>query len=220
MRFRILSVLFLAFAASGMAQPSFKGGSQALDAFLAKNIIYPEYSSQNCIAATIQVRFRVDEKGNVSQVGVEKGLGIDLDDEAVRVVKLTSGKWTVPPGYNPNYNVILPIRFDPDRTRCQGATDASMTLAIAQYKAQEGMQDAITNYYKNKYLGKADLAREAEIIAMKKQLGYDDRFIRDLLDQASQKLKQGDTEGACHDWNFIRNIGSNKADTFISQYCK
>jgi TonB family protein len=220
MKLRLAIMILTACTIASKAQITFKGGNDALIQYLGSHIIYPEYSRQNCIAATIQVSFRLDTKGNVNNVSVQKGLGIDLDDEAVRVVKTTSGHWIVNKDYNTNSTVVLPIRFDPDRTRCGTITNASMSAAIANYRAQEALQNAVTNYYKNKYTGKADTTNEAQIIALKKQLGYNDEFITDLLDQADRKLKQGDKSGACDDWNFIRNIGSDKADTFIERYCK
>ncbi|NCD69226.1 energy transducer TonB [Mucilaginibacter agri] len=201
------------------AQPSFKGGTEAFNQFLTNNIVYPEYSRQNCIPATIKVSFKIDSAGNVNNATVVDGPGIDLDDEAIRVVKLTSGKWTLPLGYNPTTSVIIPIRFVPDNTRCINVTEASITLAINNYKAQQELQNAVTNYYKNKQAGKADPAKEGQILVLKKQLGYDDDFISDMLEQAGQKLKQGDQSGACEDWNFIRNIGSSRADSFIFKYC-
>jgi hypothetical protein len=41
-----------------------------------------------------------------------------------------------------------------------------------------------------------------------------------VLDEADKKLQQRDTAAACHDWKFIRNIGSNRADEFLAKYCK
>lgn len=201
------------------AQVAFKGGADALNAFITTHIVYPEYSKQNCIGATIRVGFKVDQDGKVSGVTVQQGLGIDLDDEAVRVVKLTSDKWIIPPHYNTGNTIILPISFAPDYSRCETA-NINRDLAITAYKNRQALEDAVTNYYKNKYTGKADPAKEPDILRLKEQLGFNDGFVNDLLDQASTKLKQGDTEGACTDWNFIRNIGSDKADTFISRYCK
>jgi TonB family protein len=201
------------------AQPSFKGGAAALDNFLSNNIVYPEYSRQNCIPGLIKVRFRVDSLGKVSEATVLEGMGIDLDDEAVRVIKMTSSHWQVPADYNTNSNIVLPIRFAPDYSRCSNATKASIAAAIDNYRSQQELQNAVTNYYKNRDNSATDPNKEAQIIALKKQLGYDDDFINDVLDQASKKLKQGDKAGACENWNFIHNIGSDKADSFIAKYC-
>ncbi|OKS88859.1 TonB family protein [Mucilaginibacter polytrichastri] len=217
------SLILLAFiiltAFKANAQPGFKGGAAALDRYLTDHIVYPEYARQNCISAIIKVKFRLDSVGNVKDAVVLDGPGIDLDDEAIRVMKMTSGKWQLPPDYNTNSNIVLPIRFVPDNARCTNATSAGIAAAIANYQSRQELQNAVTNYYKNKYTGAADTTKEAQIIILKKQLGYNDDFIADVLDQASKKLKQGDKDGACEDWNFIRNIGSDKADGFIAKYC-
>ncbi|MES2278078.1 MAG: TonB family protein [Bacteroidota bacterium] len=213
----VLGILCSSFAT--YAQPVFKGGGQALENFLKEHIIYPEFSSKNCISASIKVSFRVDKTGKVTNVKTNNGLGIDLDDEAIRVVKMTSGKWTLPAGIAAA-NYLLPIRFTPDYSHCSTATPMSIEQAITQYKARQELENAVTNYYENKYAGKADTTKQSYIDALKQQLGFDDELIDDVLKQASAKLKQGDTDGACTDWKFIRNIGSDKADGFIARYCK
>jgi len=211
-------LIFSVIMVTANAQVAFKGGQAALYTFLSQKIVYPEYAKQNCISGIIKVGFVVDKNGKVINPRVIQGLGIDLDDEALRVVKLTSGKWVIPTNYQP-LNIVLPVRFEADRTVC-GISNNDMNLAIANYKRQQNLEDAVTNYYKAKYLGKADTTHEAAIISLKKQLGYDDKFIDDVLEQAQEKLNQGDSEGACHDWTFIRNIGSNRADDLLAKYCK
>jgi TonB family protein len=201
------------------AQPAFKGGQGALNDFLKSKIVYPEYSSRNCISGTVNVSFRLDKQGRVTDAKVQQGPGIDLDDEALRVIKLTSGLWTLPAGYNPTTNLVQPIRFDPDQTLCGQSTIKDMQAAITDYKNRQELENAVTNYYINKYQGKADLSKDATIIALKKQLGFDGELIDDILSKANEKLKQNDLESACTDWNFIRNIGSEKADSFIQKYC-
>lgn len=201
------------------AQPQYKGGSNALNSFLAQNLVYPEYSRQNCISGTIQVSFNLDKNGKISNVKVYKGMGIDLDDEAVRIVKLTSGNWVVPNGHDPVKNVVLPIKFNAEQTRCQTFDAASVAMAVEAYKSREALVNAVTNYYSNKYLSKADTSKETLILALKKQLGFDDDYVDDVMRQAGKKFKQGDREGACEDWLFVRNIGSNKADKMLSINC-
>lgn len=225
---RHLSILIFMFAGfiTAYAQPTFKGGSSALDAFLQSKIIYPEFSSQNCIAATIQVSFMIQKDGRVTDARVQHGPGIDLDDEALRVIKLTSGKWNIPADYTRAVRVVLPVRFKPDYERCQKASAAagtapmSLAQAIKAYQKRQELENAVTNYYINKYQGKADPAKEATIDALKQQLGINEELLQNVLDQANQKLKQGDKDGACKDWNFIKNTGSNLADSNLAKYCK
>lgn len=219
----IFSIIFtcLGLTFTAWAQPTFKGGQAALDNFIAGKIIYPEFSSQNCIEATIQVSFLVSPAGQVSDARVQQGPGIDLDDEALRVVKLTSGKWVVPAGYQSGVRVVLPIRFRPDYIKCQKRTGAAMSMneAIAAYQKRQELENAVTNYYVNKRAGKADTQKESTIQALKTELGIDEDLWKDLLEQASQKLKQGDREGACKDWKFIRDTGSDLADAYLAKYC-
>jgi TonB family protein len=215
----LIGIMATAAVLTASAQPVFKGGQGALEALLKSKIVYPEYSSRNCISGTVNVSFRLDKQGRVTDAKVQQGPGIDLDDEALRVIKLTSGLWVLPAAYNPTTNLVQPIRFDPDQTRCSQATTRDMQAAITDYKNRQELENAVTNYYINKYQGKADLSKEPTIIALKKQLGFDDELIDDILSKAGEKLKQQDMEGACADWNFIRNIGSDKADSFIQKYC-
>ena len=214
----MLNLLAVSFAAS--AQAVFKGGQAALDRFLQAHIVYPEYSRKNCIEATIQVSFRIKPDGSVDKVKVHRGEGIDLDDEAVRVVKMTSGQWAIPDRRVKEANMILPIHFTPDYSRCATLVGLDRRQAIVAYQNRQELENAVTNYYKNKYAGKADTTKENYIQALKQQLGFDDELIDDVLDQAQEKLKQGDREGACTDWKFIHNIGSNRADSFLAKYCR
>lgn len=215
----LIGVITIATAFAANAQPAFKGGQRVLDNFLLSKIVYPEYSRRNCISGVVDIAFRLDKSGKVIDARVQKGPGIDLDDEALRVIKLTSGQWVIPADYKSTTYLVQPIRFNPDQTRCSSSSANDMQVAIADYKNRQELENAVTNYYINKYQGKADLSKEATIIALKKQLGFDDELVNDLLGQANEKLKQRDTEGACTDWNFIRNIGSSKADSFIEKYC-
>ena len=213
-------VMLAVISINGYGQkPVFKGGQAELYNFLSKKIVYPEFSRRNCLSGTIKVSFRVDQTGAVYDAKISQGLGIDLDDEALRVIKLTSGKWIIPPKYEP-VTLIIPIHFEADQSVCGYRSVTDMDLAITAYQNQQNLQDAVTNYYIAKNKGKADTTHEAAILALKKQLGYDDNFVNDLLEQANEKLNEGDKNGACQDWSFIHNIGSKKADKFLAQYCQ
>jgi Ca-activated chloride channel family protein len=73
--------------------PEFAGGVSALNAFLLSNLSYPRIAKENGISGTVYVSFTVDEKGTVSNVKVLRGIGGGCDEEAVRIIKLTNGKW-------------------------------------------------------------------------------------------------------------------------------
>ncbi len=94
-------------------QPEFIGGQKALDAFLEINIVYPSLAKSKGISGIVYVQFKVNADGSVSDVSILRGIGGGCDEEAVRVIKLTSKKWK--PGKQSGkasvIQMILPIKF-------------------------------------------------------------------------------------------------------------
>lgn len=200
--------------------PEFKGGKRALFSFLANNQIYPAYSKDNCIQGTIAVSFKLNRAGKVYDSEVKEGFGVDLDQEALRLVRLTSGKWKVPASHDTSVALVLPVNFSLREFDCERLPQEEVKKAIAAYKSRLSLTEAITNYYENKAAGKPDAEEEITIIQLKGQLGYDEKYIDRTLKAAVRKLKQGDEESACEDFKFIKNLGSSKADKLIRQNCK
>ena len=72
----------------------FPGGEEGLQKFIAENISYPAMALENDQQGTVNVMFVIDKAGLVKDIailGSKKGFG--LEEEAMRVIKLTSGKW-------------------------------------------------------------------------------------------------------------------------------
>jgi TonB family protein len=96
-------------------QPEFEGGFVALYKFISENLRYPD---QNCVAGTVYVGFIVDTDGNLKNIEVKRGLANlpQYGEEAVRVIKLTSGKWKSGLKKEPPVETrfTLPIRFKLD----------------------------------------------------------------------------------------------------------
>jgi len=200
--------------------PEFKGGQKGLSSFILRSLIYPEYSKQNCLQGTVNVSFKLDRKGRIFSSRVEKGYGIDLDVEALRIIRLTSGRWTVPSGFDTTQALTIPINFSLSEYNCNQRPAEEKKEAIAAYKARIDLTNAITNFYSKRSAGNYDPADEMEIISLKEQLGYNEKFIDRVLRQAQLKLKQGDKQGACEDLVFIRNLGSDRADKLIETSCR
>jgi TonB family protein len=212
--------LILIFLLSGFcvkAQPVLKGG---LESFINSNIIYPAYSYQNCVQGNIRVSFKINKQGEVYSSKVSKGLGIDLDKEALRLIRMTSGKWSVPDDYDTTYVLIAPVNFKLNSDDCNRVSQMDMNRAIAVYKANEGLTEAIQNFYRNKAAGKYDASEEPRITALKKELGYDDEFLQEKIKEGEKKLKQKDRQGACEDFLFVKYLGSALADELLEKYCR
>jgi len=109
-------------------QAEFKGGQKALMDFLAANLKYPQKAVKMGIQKKIFVNFIVRKNGQVDSITIRKNTKFDktqqetakykkavkaLENEAIRLVKLTDGKWK--PGkmsdeFVDNY-FTLPVTF-------------------------------------------------------------------------------------------------------------
>lgn len=73
-------------------QPSFPGGTNALNTFIASNLKYPAVAQENGIQGRVIVKFIVEKDGSISNVEVDRSVDPGLDNEAMRVVKAMP-KW-------------------------------------------------------------------------------------------------------------------------------
>lgn len=94
----------------------FKGGMNKLYEFVGKNVKYPTRCMEADIEGVVILQFVVEPDGTLSKVRTlttHKSCP-EMDAEAIRVIKRTSGKWT--PGYIGDKPVRsmyrLPVRFD------------------------------------------------------------------------------------------------------------
>jgi TonB family protein len=214
---KILTIFLLFLGFCTKAQPALKGG---MENFINEHIIYPAYSYQNCVQGTIRISFKLNKQGEVYSSGVSSGPGIDLDQEALRLIRLSSGKWKVPQDYDTTYVIVAPVNFRLASEDCNRVSQQDMNRAIAVYKANQGLTDAITNFYRNKTQGKYNEAEEKKVIALKTELGYDDDYLNKKIEEGQKKLKQKDRQGACEDFLFVKYMGSALADDLLEKYCK
>jgi TonB family protein len=68
--------------------PMYPGGELALLKFIGENTNYPESAKVNGTQGKVIVRFAVDVEGNATRETVLKGVNPELDQEALRVVRL------------------------------------------------------------------------------------------------------------------------------------
>lgn len=201
----------------GMAQqPDLKGG---LENFIRENTVYPSYARRNCLQGTVKVAFKLNSAGDVYGVKVQNGYGIDLDEEALRLIRITSGKWNVPAHHDTTSLMVVPINFVLQGYNCERVTNAEVNQAIQRYKDQEQLLEIISNYYQNKEKGLAKAADEPKIIRLKTELGIDEDDLNNRVEAGLKKIKQGDQIGACKDFNFVKYMGSDKANEYLAKYC-
>lgn len=93
-------------------KPTFIGGDKALLSFLATETIYPPTAKEAGIQGKVYVQFVINEKGQIVDVQLARGVHPLLDKEALRVVK-SMPRWEpgVQGGKKVAVNFHVPINF-------------------------------------------------------------------------------------------------------------
>lgn len=214
---KLLLAFFVLSGFTLKAQPVMKGG---LEAFVKANNIYPRYSLHHCIQGTVIISFKLNKNGEVYYSKVSSGIGTDLDDEALRLIRMSSGKWIVPQDHDTTVSVIAPIKFSLSGYDCDKKSPEEIKRAIIAYKTNEDLSNSIQNFYKNKEKGTYREDEEPRFVALKEELGYNDDYFKERIADGLKKIKQKDKQGACEDFLFVKYMGSNLADEMLEKYCK
>jgi hypothetical protein len=95
--------------------PEFIGGNDSMSVFIGSNMNYPKCPDKTKKSRVlVNVFFVVSTDGSIGRVAVtDKGIEKCFADEAMRVVKLMSGKW-IPGSINGtpvNAKCLLPLTF-------------------------------------------------------------------------------------------------------------
>ena len=96
--------------------PSFPGGITKFYEFLGKNIKYPKQAMENNVQGTVKVFFIVEKDGSITNIEVPEKIGSGLDEEAMRVMRL-SPKWVmgIQSGKPVRVKYNIPIKFSLSR---------------------------------------------------------------------------------------------------------
>lgn len=93
--------------------PQYIGGIDELYRLILKNLIYPPEAKRSKLQGRVHASFVIIESGTVEDIEIVKGIGSGCDEEAKRVIQLTSGRWI--PGYQRGkairVSMSIPIHF-------------------------------------------------------------------------------------------------------------
>lgn len=111
--------------------PLFIGGMDKLNTFLESSIVYPSDAVDNEIQGVVIVNFTVEKDGSLSNIKTDKKLGFGIDEEAIRVLKLTK-KW-YPATQNGKavsvaYSMPIKFSFEQPKKSSKGTIIASIRL--------------------------------------------------------------------------------------------
>lgn len=65
----------------------YPGGFEAMAAYIAKSVVYPEKAKAEGVEGKVFVQFVVDTDGSIADATLMRGIGGECDEEALRVVK-------------------------------------------------------------------------------------------------------------------------------------
>jgi len=95
--------------------PQFRGGQDSLTSYLVRNLKYPLEAQKNKTKGKVYITFVVSKTGDITDVKILRGVSQQIDEEALRVIKLmpawTPGKQNGKP-VDVQYN--MPINFKLD----------------------------------------------------------------------------------------------------------
>lgn len=93
-------------------EAEFVGGAQAMMKYIQQNIQYPATSIEMNEQGKVYLSFVVEADGSISNVSIERGVSIDIDKEAKRIVR-SMPKWTPgeAKGKKSRTRCRLPINF-------------------------------------------------------------------------------------------------------------
>lgn len=92
--------------------PAYPGGTEALQKFIQSNLQYPAEAKNAGLEGTVMVIYTINEKGEVTNAKVIRGVRMDIDKEALRVTNLIKGWKPAMHGGRPvSATVTMPIEF-------------------------------------------------------------------------------------------------------------
>lgn len=220
MKFGCQIALLILFPLCGFApdKPIFDNGKQTLAYFVQSKLQYPEFSKQHCIQGNVIVNFQLSRRGELKNVKLQRGTGLDLDDEALRLVYLTQGKWKVPADYDTTQKIEIPIDFKLNSASCQQVSKSQIEQSKYNYQSEQVLIQSVMQVYKSKMEGKTiTLQQETEAQSILNQLGFDAEYFQEELAKAEKALRKGDVYTAKTKAMKIRYLGSTIAEDFIAQ---
>ena len=107
-----------------ITQPEFKGGVEKMYEYINTNFIYPEEAARRSVRGKMEVEFTVEKSGDITYVGILKGLDESIDDEILRLLKAMP-RWTpaTKNGEPVRYKVSMPINVRASRKGQRSSQD-------------------------------------------------------------------------------------------------
>jgi TonB family protein len=91
---------------------SFPGGNSGMSKYISQNVVYPTVSIEMNEQGRVYLSFVIEKDGSISNLIVERGISVDLDQEAKRIVnEMPNWLPAEQDGYKVRTRVRLPVNF-------------------------------------------------------------------------------------------------------------
>ncbi len=99
-----------------ITQPEFKGGIEKMYEYISTNFQYPEEAQRRSVKGKMEVEFTIEKSGDVTYVGILKGLDESIDAEVLKLLKAMP-RWipATKNGVPVRYKVSMPITIRASR---------------------------------------------------------------------------------------------------------
>ena len=96
--------------------PQFKGGNKNLSKYIIDNFVYPADAKRRSVEGKIEIEFTVEKSGDLTYVGVVRGLDSSVDKEIVNLFKAMP-RWTpaTKNGEPVRYKIHMPLKIRASR---------------------------------------------------------------------------------------------------------
>jgi protein TonB len=96
--------------------PEFKGGNKNLSKYITDNFVYPADAKRRSVEGKIEIEFTVEKSGDLTYIGVVRGLDRSVDKEIVNLFKAMP-RWTpaTKNGQPVRYKIHMPLKIRASR---------------------------------------------------------------------------------------------------------
>ena len=93
--------------------PTPKGGMEDLYSKWIKEVKYPEEARKQGVQGKVNVYIVINERGKIIESGVEEGIGLECDEEALRAFKEIKLKWEpgIKNGIKVKVKLVIPFTY-------------------------------------------------------------------------------------------------------------
>jgi len=169
--------------------------------YLEANVKYPKVSENKWREGTVIIQFTVKSDGHLDHFQVINSVSSKIDNEVINVLKSSDGMW------KPGFNNGTPVSMEKE-VGLVFKMENSDHLKMAR-KLYIRADKKLTN---NKH------KRALQLLS--KALVYQPYSQAILFKRGITKLAIGNKNGACEDWNRLKDIGSNMGDEYIKKHCE